>query len=264
VSKSCKIALAQFSCVDGNKDANLKKITQGIVAASKEKADVIVFPEMFLTGFSPQREKMEQLGEKRNGPSVKLVTELALKNKINVILGFPEITDSGDLFNTTLIIKKEGQISKFYRKTHLFNKENWVFESGQLWVVDNLEGILTGIIVCYDVEFPETARVMGLRGAELIIIPSANMDPYGHRHRVSIMARALENHAFVAYCNRVGKSGETNYVGESAIVDPNGEIIAQLGRDEEGLLVGEIVADEVNKSKSVFNYLLERKPELYG
>lgn len=260
-----KICLAQYSCIDGNKEANLKKVSEGIALAAQEKANIIVFPEMFLTGFC-NRETMTSLAESKDGPSARVVRDFAARHSINAVLGFVEACGDGNLYNTTLVIDKNGQTINNYRKIHPFNIEKELFDTGSKWAVQEIDGILTGLNVCYDIEFPEAARMVGLRGARLIIVPSANMDPYDHRHRVFIMARAMENHAFLAYCNRVGKStnGATRYIGESAVINPNGEVIAEMERDKEGLLFCYIDLDEVEKSKTVFNYLLERRPELYG
>jgi len=260
-----KICLAQYSCKDGEKETNLKRLNEAITLAAQEKADMIILPEMFLTGFC-DREKMKSLAEGKDGPSVTAIKESATAHNINVVFGFVEISVDGDLYNTTLVIDRNGRVVNYYRKINLFNVEKKLFNTGNRWALQEIDGIMTGINVCYDIEFPEAARMVGLRGARLIIVPSANMDPYDHRHRVFIMARAMENHAFLAYCNRVGKSrnGATQYIGESAVVNPNGEVIAEMQRDREGLLFCEIDLSEVEKSKTVFNYLLERRPELYG
>ena len=120
-----------------------------------------------------------------------------------------------------------------------------------------------GILICYDVEFPEAARTLTLAGAELIAVPTAIMQPFCHTCQLLVPARAYENQVFVVYANRCGQEGDLTYCGLSCIVGPDGKDRARAGIDE-GLLVADIDTAEMTTSRKINPYLTDRRPELYG
>ena len=123
-------------------------------------------------------------------------------------------------------------------------------------------GVRFGVLCCFDIEFPEPARTLAMRGAQCLLVPSANMEPWGEHHRAYVRSRALENHAFVAYANAVGAASGYVFEGGSCLVDPLGRVLCDAGRDETVVWadVDLAVADE---SRGVGDYLSERRPELY-
>lgn len=258
-----KIALAQLSCEEGNKEKNLAKIEQSIEEAYLQKIDILILPEMFLTGFV-SREQMEKLAESREGESIKRIQRKLKDYPIHLVYTFPEYSSDGLVYNTTCIINKNRTPQGYYRKIHLFDEERYQFDRGNEWAEVSIDGIKIGLLTCYDIEFPEAARTLALKGVKLLIVPSANMTPYEERHRVFITSRALENHVFVAYCNRVGKNKNYRFRGQSAVITPEGKILMELESDQEMIQAVEIPWSEVEKSKKIFNYIEERRPELYG
>lgn len=260
--KKLKIVLSQLSCKAGDKESNLKKIEDSIEQAYYLKADILVLPEMFLTGFVP-KERMKTLAEPRDGDSLKRVQQVLKKYPMHLVYTFPEYVSDDLIYNTTCFINNQGIPLEFYRKVHLFDSERLIVKRGHEWISVMVDGLKIGLLTCYDIEFPEASRALALRGVNLLLVPSANMMPYEHRHRTFITSRAIENHVFIAYCNIVGKSERYEYLGQSAVVTPLGEVIMDLGDNEEKIEVVEINLDEVVKSKAVFNYIEERIPELY-
>jgi predicted amidohydrolase len=126
-----------------------------------------------------------------------------------------------------------------------------------------LNGWKLGFLICYDLEFPENARRLALAGAELILVPTANMQPYEYIADVTVRARAIENQCFVAYANYCGHEGELRYCGQSSIAAPDGSRPALAGLDE-ALIVGDLDRHLIDESRAAYNYLHDRRPALYG
>jgi len=125
-----------------------------------------------------------------------------------------------------------------------------------------LDGVPVGILICYDIEFPEPVRTLALDGAAIVLVPTALTRPYGFVAHTLVPARAWEDQVFVVYADRCGSEGDLDYVGLSTIAGPDGKIVAQAG-DSETLLIAEIDLDARERARSLFNYLEERRPELY-
>jgi predicted amidohydrolase len=126
-----------------------------------------------------------------------------------------------------------------------------------------LNGWKLGFLICYDLEFPENARRLALAGAELILVPTANMIPFDFVADVTVRSRAFENQCYVAYANYCGHEGDIHYCGQSSIAAPDGSRIAQAGLDE-ALIVAELDRQLMVDSRAANRYLIDRRPELYG
>lgn len=259
-----RIALAQLSIVDGDKARNLEKIEHSIEQAYHDAADILVLPELVLTGFL-SAERMKMLAEPRNGASLQRIQSLIRKYPVYVVYSFPEYTADDELYITSCLLDKTGQPLAYYRKTHLFTEESSVFSPGQELVTVDVEGIKLGFLTCYDIEFPEPARVLALKGVNLLIVNSANMEPYELLHRTFITARALENQIFVAYCNRIGSNQKYRYCGQSAVIAPTGRVAGTCEGDLEAIEVVDISLKDIEHAKLDFNYLRERRPvDVFG
>lgn len=259
MEKTYRLALAQLAIADGNKEANLKKMEQAIKEASDQLADIVIFPELNLTGLV-SKEEMKILAESREGESFRRIQKMIGNCPVSVVYSFPEYVSDQELYITTCFMSKEGEAVAYYRKTHLFTDENEIFKAGNEWVTASAESVPIGFLTCYDIEFPEPARALALKGVNLLIVNSANMEPYDYIHRLFISARALENQLFVGYCNRVGSNEKYQYCGESAVIGPDGKIIAEIEKDAERVLVIDLTVD---KSEAVFDYLSDRRSDLY-
>ncbi|WP_375737892.1 carbon-nitrogen hydrolase family protein [Pseudomonas boanensis] len=255
-----KVELVQLAGRDGDTAYNLERTLQAIATCAPD-TDLVVFPETQLMGF-PTAGNVHAVAEPLDGPSVQAVQRAARERDVAVVVGVAE-NDAGTFYNTTVLITPEG-IALRYRKTHLWASDRGVFTPGDRYATALWKGIRVGILICFDIEFPETARALGQLGAELIIVTNGNMDPYGPTHRTAIMARAQENQAFAVMVNRVGE-GDDNliFAGGSAVVDPFGSLLCEAGRGECRQIV-ELDLDQLKAARMDYRYLDERRLSLPG
>lgn len=228
-----QLELAQIPLVDGVVAPNLAR-TLDAIGKRRAGTDLLVFPEATLTGF-PTRENVRDVAETLSGPSLGAVRDAARNARTAVAVGLAE-RDSGDgerFYNTTVLIDERGDIALRYRKTHLWATDVGVFTPGDRFEVCEFKGITVGLLICYDIEFPESARALGMLGAEMLVVTNGNMNPFGPVHRRAIVARAMENQAFAALVNRTG-DGDDNltFPGESALISPFGDVLAELGSED--------------------------------
>jgi 5-aminopentanamidase len=262
MNKTWKIALGQLSIADGNKEANLIKIEEALKQASSASADLLVLPELMLSGLVSQ-EQLVAAAEPREGESFRRVQEMVKSYPVGLVYSFPEYVSEEEIYITTCFMNHEGQALAYYRKTHLFTDESKLFSRGSEWVKVDLGDLTIGFLTCYDIEFPEPARALALQRVNLLVVNSANMAPYEYIHRLFIRARALENQCFVVYCNRLGANEVYEYHGQSAVIGPDGKLIAEIEEDMEMVRIVDLSLEALEKSKTVFNYLADRRTELY-
>jgi predicted amidohydrolase len=216
---------------------------------------------MFLTGYNIG-DATFKLAEPADGPASREAAKIACETGIALLYGYPE-REGGRVYNSAILIDRSGTTLANYRKTHLYGpEENRLFQKGDAFTVTELDGIKIGILICYDVEFPEAVRTLALAGATFIAVPTAIMQPYCNTARVLVPARAYESQLFVAYANRCGKEDNLTYCGLSCIVGPDGKDRLRAGVDEE-LLVAEIDMTDIDISREVNPYLTDLRPELY-
>ncbi|ABX18688.1 carbon-nitrogen hydrolase family protein [Burkholderia multivorans] len=213
------VRLFQSTCVDGDVAHNLDAALRAI-ADSTGRADLIVFPETFIPGF-PTPENVAKLAEPIDGTSISAIRAAARAARVSVAIGFAE-SDGGHYYNTALLIDEHGHILLKYRKTHLYASDIGVFERGQTFPVCEWHGIRVGMLICFDIEFPETARILARNGAELMLVLDGLMCPYGNVHRTMLPVRAMENQAYMVLVNRAGPGDRYTFAGQSHVADPFG------------------------------------------
>lgn len=254
-----KVQLAQIPSDDSQTTPNLVRVL-AIIQSAERDTDVIVFPETCLMGF-PSADEIATVAEPAHGATLGAVLQAVQASGIAVVIGFAE-ADGGRYYNTTVLIAPEG-IVLTYRKTHLWASDIGVFTPGDQLPTAVWKGLRVGLLICFDVEFPETARALAGQGAELLFVTNANMDPYGPVHRALLIARAMENQIFIAMANRCGSSADLMFAGESAVFGPTGAVLASLGR-EPGSLTLELDLAEVAQSRSDYRYVEQRRIALAG
>ncbi|HVP40982.1 MAG TPA: carbon-nitrogen hydrolase family protein [Candidatus Krumholzibacteriaceae bacterium] len=263
-----KVALAQMSCKVGDKAHNMRTMATYIMEAKKQKADVILFPELSVTGYVT-KDRTYELAETIPGPSTKKIEKLAEENHIHVIHGMIEknAKAKGVVHNTAVLTSPDGVIGcyrKMYLPTHSIFEEKRYFRQGyETPVFDTAIGKI-GIIICYDIFFPETARLLRLKGGELIACISASPSVRRNYFEILTAARALENTAYVAYVNLVGIEDGLQFWGGSRIIAPNGRIIAQAKYDEEDLILGTIDYTDIPRTQTFVPALRDLRPELFN
>lgn len=258
-----RIALAQLEPHLFDKVSNLAKAEQYIHRAALQEADVILFPELFLTGYSLGKRAVE-MAETPDGPSVRHVVDLARRHSIAVVMGYAELSlDGGHAYDASFAVNAQGRLTGIYHKTHLFQKETDWFIPGEGPCVADFGLGPAGLLICYDLEFPEAARDLALRGAKWIAVCTGNMLPNQHLQEIIVQTRGAENRMWVALANRVGHEGEHIFFGGSAIADPFGNLEVQAGQGETLLFV-DIDLNRSDQARLNADYLADRRPELYG
>nr|WP_112473245.1 carbon-nitrogen hydrolase family protein [Streptomyces sp. ST1020] len=256
-----RIALLQSSGRPGAVEANLKVLGEAAGRAAEAGAELLVAPELFLTGYAVD---VEGLAEPADGESADAVADLAARHGLTIAYGYPERAGES-VFNSAQVISATGDRLANYRKTHLFGRfEHDHFTPGEQPVVQvELGGLTVGLMICYDVEFPENVRAHALAGTDLLIVPTAQMHPFQFVAEAMIPVRAFESQMYVAYVNRVGAEGEFDFLGLSVLAGPDGVARARAGRDEE-LLLADADPAFLAASREANPYLADRRPGLYG
>ena len=257
-----RIALAQLDPSLFDKEHNLAKAEQAIRRAADQGAAAILFPELFLTGYSLGDRAIE-MAETKDGPSVRQVAALAGSQHIAVLMGYAErSTDGRGAFDAVFVANAQGKICGTYHKNHLFQAEkNWFLPGDRQMVIDFGLGPV-GLLICYDLEFPEAARELALRGARWVATCTGNMVPNQHLQEIFVQARAAENHYWVAVANRVGREADLDFFGGSAVADPSGVLITRAN-DQETILFADIDLRCADHARVNADYLADRRPELY-
>jgi (R)-amidase len=253
--------LAQLALVDGDVAHNTRKVIETIGRADVAGGTkLIVFPEATLSGF-PTRENVADVAQSLDGPALTSVRDAARRAGVSVAVGLAE-REGARFYNTTVLVDDKGEIALRYRKTHLWASDVGVFTPGDRFETCLWNGLTVGLLICYDIEFPETARAVAALDADLLIVTNGNMDPFGPVHRRAITARAMENQMFALMVNRCG-TGDDNltFPGESALVDPFGEIVAAAGA-QETLLGVDIDFKRLEASREHYRYLNDARVPL--
>jgi predicted amidohydrolase len=260
------LKLALWQCpYAANTATALERLDATAAQARAQGADLLVCPEMSLTGYQIGAAGVAALAEPANGPLAQAGATLAQRHGIAIVYGYPERHAEGlKPYNAVQCIAADGQRLANYRKTHLFGDiDRAQFSPGDAApAVFAWNGWQLGLLVCYDIEFPEPARGLALQGADAILVPTANMIAFDEVQRVLLPARALENRVFVAYANACGREGDTTYGGLSTVCGAMGAVLAQGARDEELLFASLSLASQpVTRETSP---LRDRRPDLYG
>jgi len=208
-------------------------------------------------------DRIQKLAEPLDGPTVGRLRTLAEAYHLGLIMGLPELDlCTKKVYNTAVAIEPDGKIAGSHRKVHLFGREPEIHAAGTEFEPFQFLNRKVGLVICFDTEYPESARALALKGAEVIFAPTANMTPYATIQRVLVRARALENHGFFVICNRVGYDKLYTYFGESAVADPFGNFLCRAGNSEE-VVYAKLDFTLIQKSKQTYNYLKQRRPDVY-
>ncbi|MCX5046751.1 MULTISPECIES: carbon-nitrogen hydrolase family protein [unclassified Streptomyces] len=258
-----RTALLQSSGRPGSVAENLKVLDAAAGRAAATGAVLLAAPEMFLTGYAIG-DDIGRLAEPADGACADAIADIASRHGLAIAYGYPE-RDGDTVFNSAQLISADGDRLANYRKTHLFGCfERDHFTPGEQPVVQaELNGLRVGLMICYDVEFPENVRAHALAGTDLLVVPTAQMHPFQFVAESMIPVRAFENQMYVAYVNRVGLEGEFDFVGLSVLAGPDGVARARAGRGEQ-LVLADADPAFLAASREANPYLKDRRPGLYG
>jgi omega-amidase len=252
-----RLALAQLDIAFEDKLLNKETAIQFIKHATSEKVDIILFPEMTLTGFSMNT---SLIGESHN-ETLEFFKEIS--SKFNIVIGFGYVEGSSNSKNKySIVAPDQGELVN-YSKIHLFSfaSETEFYESGNELNFLSVFDFTICPLICYDLRFPEIFQIAS-KTANLITV-AANWPIERREHWITLLrARAIENQCFIAGINRVGEGNGLSYSGDSMIIDPLGNIISNLYM-EEGLVIADISPNDVTTVRESFRLKDDRKETLY-
>ncbi|MFC1576200.1 carbon-nitrogen family hydrolase [Candidatus Omnitrophota bacterium] len=261
------ISLAQMDVVTSRPEENLKKGEARIAEAAGKGSDIICFPEMWTTGFNwAENERIVREHERITDR----IGQMAARHKIWINGSVLLLDENGKVSNASILFDSEGKKRGVYRKAHLFSpvgEDKHVAAGRSLCTADTPWG-LVGLAVCYDIRFPELFRSYALKGVKIVFSPMAFPYPRLEHWKVLVRARAIENQMFVIGTNQVGKEdfgkyGVATYFGDSVIIDPWGETVAEASEKSEELLTATIDVSKVDVVRNKMKVLKDRRPDLY-
>jgi predicted amidohydrolase len=271
-----KIALAQMAMAS-EKNTNLIKSLTLLEQAARQGSDLILYPEVHLSPFFAQFPgnpggccggRIGPEAVSGGDPAFAMFREMCRKHHIAASPNF-YYEENGSVYDASFLIDSSGSDAGCQKMVHIaqapqFYEQDYYTPSDDGFHVFELGGIRIGIVVCFDRHYPESIRTEALRGAELILIPTANtkaepMELFEQEIRV----QAFQNECYIAMCNRVGREAAMDFAGESLVVDPDGRTIAKAGESEE-LLTAVIDPERVREIRNTRPYLNLRRPQWYA
>ncbi len=251
------IVVAQSPADLDGPQARLAWLRACLAGLEENKTDLIVLPELFLTGYNIGS-RVADWAEPTDGPSAQAIAELARKHSVAIHYGFPERAN-GVLNNSASCIGKDGTLLATHRKLLLppgFEGDH--FTPGKRYTLFEIEGVKAATLICYDAEFPETFREVAKIGAEIVLVPTALGAQWGIVANTVIPARAFENGVYVCYANSCGHENGMDYFGGSCVIAPNGQELARAGSGEE-LLSATAAHKPVMDARQRLPYLIDRQ-----
>jgi predicted amidohydrolase len=243
MKQKINIAIIQMASRVGDVKFNTEKAVAYIEKAAEAGSDIVVLPELFATGYNMEvlGRDIIDLSDRYYGHIHQKMSEAARWNKVHVIAPFgSKREEMGPVYNAVQIFDDEGKEIGRYEKTHLWDLENLYFAEGSNYPVFETKFGRIGILVCYDMEFPEASRALGLDGAKIIFAPAAWTAEFEHDWDMEYMKRALENGLFVVGVNKAGEEGGMRFLGKGKIHDPLGNTLLQMPAFEEKIAVGTV------------------------
>lgn len=260
-----RVTCIQMDMAFATPDENFAKAEALIREAAKaQDPDVILLPELWNTGFYP-KEGLAALCDENGRRARRLLSRLCGELSVNIVGGSVAILEDGSPRNTALVFNRRGECVARYDKTHLFSfaGEQEHFQAGDALCTFRLDGVPCGLLICYDLRFPELARSLALRGIEMLFLPAQWPGRRIGHFNLLCEARAVENQMFVACCNSCGPDENgVGYGGNSALIDPLGKVLARAGH-EPCFLTADCDLRITADTRAAMHIYKDRRPELY-
>lgn len=267
--RKVSIAIAQFSPRLGEVQANLEQIGETIDhICSAQQVDLIILPELATTGYECGV-RFTELAEQVPGPALEVLSERANRYQTYIVVGMAvKHKVESIVYDAAILIGRSGDVTGQHHKVHLRPEERPIFRNGFRFPVYETDFGMLGLLVGWDLAFPEAARCLALDGAELVAVPANWEMQYIDDFHAFQLARAIENSIFVAAANRTGDEVTYSFGGTSAVVGPRGETYAHIGEDESGCpreayAACKIDLDLVKKSREELQIMQSRQPMAY-
>jgi predicted amidohydrolase len=262
MSMNAKIVSFQMNCRMGDVRANLETIRSLAKSVERNHPDFVCFPELATTGYS-LNEKWRKYADEIPGETSDELSSIAKELGAYLICGTDELdAETGKIYDSSILLSSNGRLLGVYRKVHLWDQERKYFARGSGFPVFETKFGKIGIGICYDIEFPEAARALATRGAQILFFPSAQMSPIEKVVDTYALSRAVENTCFLVFSNRIGTEGRTHFFGHSQIASPECRV---LGRAKsKPYAVAEVDLSILPKIRRKMPYLSQLVPEAYS
>lgn len=253
-----QVAAIQLTPILNDVQANLKRGIQ-FMAQVADEADMIVFPELWTTGYYLSNKTFYTLAETTDGPTIQRLRDEACKHNVIIISSFAEKDEKNRLYISAAVIDQSGNLLGVIRKSLLWGRENEIFTMGEIkYPIIETNYAKIGVLICYEMEFPEPSRLLALEGAELIVCPSVWSVAASRRWDIQLPARALDNTIFIMGINTVGN----NSCGKSKLVGPMGDILAEASESREEVLLRAVDIQSLYWARDENRYLEDYRSKL--
>lgn len=267
-NETIKVCAIQMSCSSSNLDINLEKATNYVRRAAKAGNEIVLLPELFhmqYSSFLRNDAELFNYAEMIPGSTSGLLAEIAAEYEIYVIVPLFEKVSSGVYYNTAAVISPKGDILAKYRKVQIPCRHGWekfYFRPGPIVGAVPTPKCKIGVVVCYDLFYPEMFRLLSFGGAKIVFVPAAALWDK-ETWKIVLRTRALESGVFVVASNRVGEENGTKCFGTSLIINPEGKIIAEADDSEEVIISADLSLSDIDRVQIDWAFLRDLRPEIY-
>ena len=261
-----RVSSIQMNMAFASPDENYRRAEELIrKAVIENNPDTVVLPETWNLGFFP-RENLFALSDKEGERTKALLSRLSKELGVNIVGGSVVRSQGEDVKNTCYVYSRSGELVASYDKTHLFSPmdEDKYFKKGDHISLFSLDGVKCGVIICYDIRFPELVRTMALKGMDVLFVVSQWPKVRIPHLETLTRARAIENQMFLVLSNSAGRAGKTQYGGSSLILSPWGEILASLEDEKENIISANLDMSVISDIRNSINVFSDRRPEIYN
>ncbi|MFC0557457.1 carbon-nitrogen family hydrolase [Halalkalibacter alkalisediminis] len=260
-----KIASYQMDLTPGNPIENRRRVQEWVETVCRDgEVDVLVLPEMWTTAYTLPT--LREIVKADQGTTEPFLQNLAKTFNVNLVAGSIAVEEEGSIYNRSIIMNREGKIVHTYDKMHLVPMldEHIYLEGGKSSVrVFELDGKKMGVIICYDLRFPELVRTLALEGAEVVFVVAEWPEARASHWEVLQQARAIEDQVYIVSCNRVGAYNGVQFAGRSMVINPWGDILVKASSTEEETIRVDLDLNEVQRIRKEVPVFSSRVPKLY-
>lgn len=265
-----KVAAVQFASKGGIEE-NMEKIWELAALAVERGAKLLAFPELCTTKWFPSKMRQANfdLAEPIPGPTTDKLSRFAAENDVVIVFPIFERGGRGKYFNSAAVIDANGALLGVYRKIHVPHLKGWhetfYFLPGDLgFPVFHTKVGRIGIQISWDAFFPEGSRILALKGAQLVVIPTSNAHASQNRWERMIAGNAIANGIFCLRVNRVGREENQSFYGKSFCMDPHGELLHRAAGARDSVHLSEVDLEEVDRTRAEWSFFRDRREEIYG